>query len=181
MKQVRAWAIVVAVTISALIAFVIIKDIGAHLYTSGNGARSDALYSLLIGAVAFALTYGVLVVWRLTQKDRTGVSYLASSKLSSKDIGKAGFTDLMFASSGGNIQKVTESLAKGVDVNSQDDQGKTALMYATMNGHIEIVTLLLQVNADASLKTKAGNEASWFAKKQGFKEIESLLIHASKK
>lgn len=177
MNKYLAWLIALISTFIALVIFAVVIDIGKHIYPASNGARSDALYSLAIGAVAFALTYGVLLIWRATQKARTGKAYIAGKKLSSKNIGKAGFTELMFASSLGDIQKISELLAKGVDINAQDDQGKTALMFASMNGLLEVVALLVQIGANPNLTTKAGHDASWFAHNQGFDDIVSILTH----
>ncbi len=177
MNKFLAWLIALTSTFIALVIFVVIKDIGKHIYPASNGARSDALYSLAIGAVGLALVYGVLLTWRATKKARTGKAYIAGKILLSKNIGKAGFTELMFVSSLGDVEKTSELLAKGIDINAQDEQGKTALMFASMNGQLEVVVLLVQAGGNPNLTTKAGHDASWFASNQGFNEIVSTLTH----
>ena len=58
----------------------------------------------------------------------------------------------MLAVSHGRMDMVQALLAKGAEVNIQDDEGSTALMCASEHGHTDIVKLLLaQPECDATL------------------------------
>jgi hypothetical protein len=96
-------------------------------------------------------------------------------------IGKAGFTELMYAAAVGDLGTVVSQLAKGVNINSQDHIGASALMYAASGDSAEIVRILLNSGADMYLKTKQGNTALSLAIKNGSEEIIDVLNQQSKK
>lgn len=99
----------------------------------------------------------------------------ASRQIGAAEIGKNGFTELMYAAAEGHTGRITTLLATGSSVNAANDQGKTCLMYAAMNGHREVVQLLLQHGADPDLTTKVGRSAAWFAKRRGFDDVLRTL------
>ena len=98
-----------------------------------------------------------------------------SRQITDADIGKRGFTELMFAAGEGDMDRVTKILATESPVNVQDDQGKTRLAYAAMNNRLEIVGLLLRKGADPDITTSTGRSATWFAKRRGFSQVVQLL------
>jgi len=69
-------------------------------------------------------------------------------------------------------------LAKGADVNAQNEDGDTALMFAAGNGHIEIVQELLAKGADVNAKDRYGKTALMWADQvfQGNENIVQLLL-----
>ncbi len=68
-----------------------------------------------------------------------------------------GFTALMVAAEGENIEAVKLLLAKGADVNAKTGGGVTALHLAANNGNLEIVQLLLDRGASVNDKDPEGN------------------------
>ncbi len=58
----------------------------------------------------------------------------------------------------GNIDGVSELLAKGTDLNVQNKSGQTALAIAAKNGAKAIVHKLLAHGAEINLKNKVTNE-----------------------
>ena len=68
-------------------------------------------------------------------------------------------TDLIKASSEGDIETISFLLDRGVDVNMKDYGGSTALMLASFGGHTETVSLLLDRGADVNMKNTGGHTA----------------------
>ena len=82
----------------------------------------------------------------------------------------------LWASETGNIEKVKELLALGVDVNIQDEEGLTALMNASSWGHEEIVKELIKAKADVNVQNLYGSTAFMNASYEGHTEIVRELI-----
>jgi ankyrin repeat protein len=97
------------------------------------------------------------------------------SEAAKSRIGFAGYSELMFASSDGDVARVRELLAYGADVNQQDDEGGSALMYAALSGHKEIVDVLLSSGADVHLTSRNGMRAAAYAERAGFSEIAERM------
>ena len=62
--------------------------------------------------------------------------------------------ELVYWASLGELEEVEKSLANGIDVNQQDDEGYSALHAAAENGYLEIVKLLVESGADIQHKTE---------------------------
>jgi uncharacterized protein len=62
-----------------------------------------------------------------------------------------GMTPLMFAAKSGNIQKLSELIEKGADVDDASQYGWTALMFACWKGHEQVVEKLLDAGADPNI------------------------------
>ena len=88
---------------------------------------------------------------------------------------------LIEAASKGDIDTVRTLLAKGADVNAEDNDGNTALMASAKNGHTNIVQVLLKQGADVNAKTKSGETALMIAKKMGHEEIVLIFKEAGAK
>src|SRR6266545_4893488 len=56
----------------------------------------------------------------------------------------------------GEQRELESALAKGVDVNAHDDQGKTAMHWAAQYGHDEVARTLLAHGAEVDAKSKGG-------------------------
>ncbi|MDR3143109.1 MAG: ankyrin repeat domain-containing protein [Tannerellaceae bacterium] len=50
-------------------------------------------------------------------------------------------------------------VAKGIDVNSRDNEGETALMFASMPGAVKKVKFLIENGADVTVKAKNADTA----------------------
>nr|XP_057907619.1 KN motif and ankyrin repeat domain-containing protein 1-like [Doryrhamphus excisus] len=89
---------------------------------------------------------------------------------------QAGQTALMLAVSHGRVDMVRALLARGAEVNLQDDEGSTALMCASEHGHAGMVKLLLeQPDCDAMLKDSDDSTALSIALETGHHDIAVLL------
>lgn len=66
---------------------------------------------------------------------------------------------LCLAISKGDVEKVKEIIAYGVDVNDATNRGMTPLMYAAIYNQVEIVELLLNKGADISKVDNTGHTA----------------------
>ena len=77
----------------------------------------------------------------------------------------------------GNLEKVKECLANGVDVNTHDEDGDPALSVASVKGHFEIVKLLVENGASISAKSFSGNTALMRASQSGSLETVEYLVN----
>ena len=66
-------------------------------------------------------------------------------------------------------------IARGVDINAQDQEGGTALMWAVARKHPECVKLLLRDGANRGVRRKSGETAMDLAKRSAQLEMVSLL------
>ena len=60
--------------------------------------------------------------------------------------------ELVYWASLGEVAEVEKSLANGVDVNQQDDEGYSALQAAAENGNLDVVKLLVEKGANVAYK-----------------------------
>ena len=79
------------------------------------------------------------------------------------------------ASETGNINKVKELLALGVDINIKDEEGWAALTLASYEGHIEIVRELIKAGANLNIQDEEGWTALDYAKAKGYNDIVEIL------
>ncbi|OTG80070.1 ankyrin repeat domain-containing protein [Acinetobacter sp. ANC 4648] len=56
--------------------------------------------------------------------------------------------ELVYWASLGNLAEVEKALAKGIDVNSTDEEGYSALHAAAENDHLDVVKLLVNKGVD---------------------------------
>ncbi|NPA58483.1 MAG: ankyrin repeat domain-containing protein [Aquificae bacterium] len=75
----------------------------------------------------------------------------------------------------GDVERVKLALAKGADVNAQDDKGGTALHWAVFYGHGDIVRLLLMHGANPDIKDRNGITPVDVARINGRKEMLKIL------
>lgn len=88
---------------------------------------------------------------------------------------------LCLAISKGDINKVKEIIAYGIDVNDATNRGMTPLMYAADYNQSEIAKLLLEKGADVNKKDNAGRTALDHAKSKDFNEIVEILKQNKKR
>lgn len=63
----------------------------------------------------------------------------------------------------GNITKIQELIAQGVDLNVQDEYGYTALIWAVSHSKYDISKLLLNAGADKDITDRWGCNALYWA------------------
>ena len=88
--------------------------------------------------------------------------------------------ELIIAANKGDMESVKKLLVQGVDMNSEDYNGRTALMIAARDGHIEVVKALIANGADINYKNHWGSTALSWAKSSGHTEIIQLIEEADK-
>ncbi|WP_439520108.1 hypothetical protein [Hydrogenophaga sp.] len=71
------------------------------------------------------------------------------------------------------------TLAREVDVNAIDAQGRTALMRAALRGDAARVRRLLEAGADPARRDAAGRNAAELAREAGHAEVQAILEAAS--
>lgn len=100
-------------------------------------------------------------------------SLLLATSAAAQDPGDA----LRRAASAGDIAKVKELLAAGVDVNAANSYGGTALAFAADKGHAAVVNLLLEHGADVNAKDRFYSMAplTWAVEKGHVEIVRALL------
>jgi glutaminase len=86
-----------------------------------------------------------------------GVSNKKDPRLQKNESHINGVINLCWAASSGDMYEVQQLIARGVDVNTADYDGRTALHLAASEGHHRIVEYLILKGADVSLKDRWGN------------------------
>jgi ankyrin repeat protein len=76
----------------------------------------------------------------------------------------------------GDLKAVTQTITKGVDVNSADEQGLTALHHAAMNNHASVCAVLLKNGAVVDQKSRGGRTALFSAAFAGAIDSTKLLL-----
>jgi len=84
--------------------------------------------------------------------------------------------NLCWAASEGDLQEIQHLVARGVDINSADYDGRTALHLAASEGHLNIVNYLITQNAKVEAKDRWGNTALDDAKRAGHNKILEILF-----
>ena len=82
---------------------------------------------------------------------------------------------LLKSARNGNISEVKRLIKEGVDVNTQDNEGRTALMLTSYFGQTEVTKLLLEQGADIEAQDNEGHTALTLATEQGHTDITKLL------
>lgn len=88
---------------------------------------------------------------------------------------------LCLAISQGDLTKVKEIIAYGVDVNDTTSRGMTPLMYAALYNQSEIVKLLLENGANIYKKDNLGKTALDHAKVNGSEDVIKILKENKKR
>ena len=81
----------------------------------------------------------------------------------------------------GDYAELKNLVAKGVDLDKTDYDGKTALIYASYDGNREIVELLINNGAEVNTVDEDGRTALIYAIWDGDKRIVDLLIKSNSK
>ena len=74
-----------------------------------------------------------------------------------------------------NIEKVTNMIEDGIEIDVKDKEGRTGLMHAVLNGNLEMTLLLLNNNAAIDLQDNYGQTAFMLS---GLRNFNQLLADA---
>jgi hypothetical protein len=86
------------------------------------------------------------------------------------------WSDLHFAASAGDVERVRELLKKGVDPNAKNEYGWTPLHVAALKGRVDVVKLLLERGADPNAKNGDGKTPLHVAAIRGSVDVARLLL-----
>lgn len=84
-------------------------------------------------------------------------------------------TDLIVASSRGDLPRVEALLGEGANPNAQDAFGQTALMYAASAGHASVVETLADAGADLDARNRNHKSAADLASARDHAAVVGLL------
>jgi hypothetical protein len=89
--------------------------------------------------------------------------------------GALGLNELMIAAADGDLVRVQELIAFGVDLDAKSSSGTTALMNAARNNRLQVVEILVAAGADVTAKSVKGSSALTIAKNSGHQELAAYL------
>lgn len=78
----------------------------------------------------------------------------------------------------GDHSEIKKLLKQGININSQDKQGRTALMSATYANDVETARVLIENGADVNIQDNIKNSPFLYAGAEGFLEILKFTIDA---
>ena len=90
-------------------------------------------------------------------------------------------SDLMLASAEGNLERVTDLVAYGANVNATSYNGSTSLMYAARNNRLSIVKFLIENGADREVKNEKKSTALSLSETFKSNEVNEYLKSLSSK
>jgi ankyrin repeat protein len=85
-------------------------------------------------------------------------------------------TRLMKTAYSGKVAEVEVSVAKGANVNVQDNKGRAPLILAASKGHTSVVAFLVANGADVNLKDNDRQSPLMYAAKGSFGETAAYLL-----
>ena len=88
------------------------------------------------------------------------------------------FSEVIIASINESCDLIRELVARGADVNIQDNNGNTALIWASLHGHTAALKILIGAGADVNIHNKDGLSALDVAYQYGHEETVNILIAA---
>jgi ankyrin repeat protein len=84
--------------------------------------------------------------------------------------------NLILSAYTGDLSKIEVMVAKGANVNVQDQKKRTPLIFAATNGHTSAVAFLISQGAEVNAKDSGGRTALLYASKRSFNETAALLL-----
>ena len=87
-------------------------------------------------------------------------------------------TELYNAVETGDVDKIRNLLASGVDINSRNDNGRTPLFLATIEGHIDVIRVLLAAGADVDIPDDRDMTPLFIASMLARADIVQALLNA---
>jgi ankyrin repeat protein len=92
------------------------------------------------------------------------------------DAKQNGMTALHIAAMNGKVDIITVLIARGANVNIQDEQGVTPLMLASKDGKLDAVQALIAQGAKLDVQDKLGENALHIAAAHGRKDVVAALL-----
>lgn len=92
------------------------------------------------------------------------------------DVDEFGRNKLHYAANNGVLLTVKKLLDKGIDINTQDNNGWTALHFAAQNNHFKTLNILLENKADPNIHDKQGNSPLWTASMQSHGKCQGVVL-----
>lgn len=89
--------------------------------------------------------------------------------------GALGLNELMIAAADGDLVRVQELIAFGVDLDAKSSSGTTALMNAARNNRLQVVEILVAAGANVTAKSIKGSSALTIARNAGHQELAAHL------
>lgn len=87
-------------------------------------------------------------------------------------------SDLCKAAEGGNLARVVELLAAGVDPSAADEEGVTPLIHAAQHDRADVVKALLDAGAPWNALDSSGRCAGDYAMDAGYQASFDILLNA---
>lgn len=85
---------------------------------------------------------------------------------------------LIQAAKGKDAATIRRLIEEGVDINTQDSEGRTSTMIATYNNDAETAKILIDAGADVNIQDEIENNPFLYAGAEGYIEILKLTIKA---
>lgn len=89
--------------------------------------------------------------------------------------------DLFCFSATGDLEGLQLLFKTGIDINTQDYDGRTALMVSASEGHKKVVRFLLSKHVNCKFKDRWGNTAAQSAVDSSYRNLAFEILRASKK
>lgn len=138
-------------------------------------SRKTAL-ALLLMVVAIGLLTAAWMYWHYTQ-EKTAVQQQNQPDTVTKGTGSqtTPHDNELFAAVNAKDATTTQALvARGANLNVQDDQGRTPAMIATYNNDIATARVLIEAGADVNIRDNMLNNPFLYAGAEGYLEILKL-------
>ena len=126
------------------------------------GASTMRRRALLIGAVAWAMAAPASEILGAAFTDQFNSEWYT----------------VVNAAQANKASDVRTFIARHVNLNTTDPQGRTAMSYAAQQGNLEIATMLVDAGASVELADKLGNTPLHWAAEDGKTDAARLLIRA---
>ncbi len=101
-------------------------------------------------------------------------------RVKTKAVPSEDLTHLVYAAASNRVMDVRRMIARGVNLNTPDYDGRTALHLAASEGHYEVAVVLLSFDVDLTPRDRFGNTPADDAKAKGHQRIVDLMDAASK-
>ncbi|TKH05670.1 hypothetical protein FC682_07740 [Peribacillus simplex] len=95
-----------------------------------------------------------------------------------KETGKGMNEQLIQAVERKETERIRSLIDQGVDINTQDSEGRTATMIATYNNDVKSAKILIEAGADVNIQDDMKNSPFLYAGAEGYVDILKLAIDA---